>query len=238
MRKIDKRWKPPVKGIDLWQAMNYIELDEVGKDFIYNGYTSSTICYVKGSRPQLEALVKDVCKGLRDPFEKAVALTCFVAQGVKWAGFYAAQKKGKQLKLDRTLTEEQLLDFGFGWCNEQARVLCCLAQIAGIPARLVFSSSPKGKFGHVVTEVLLPNGWMLADQSMGYCFVKGNRPVNAWELLNKPAMTKHFEPIYRKLCQDLTQKLGAELLARDFAMSQAPIPLVGFESLGYCNYFV
>jgi len=236
-RKIDERFKPQVKGIDLWQSMNYIALDDVSRGFIYDRYTSSTLCHVPGSRPMLESIAKKICFRIRDPFKRLVVLTTYVSEEVRWAGYYE-REKGRRLPADRNLTEEQLLKSGFGWCNEQARLLCALAQIAGIPARLVFGSNPEGAYGHVVTEALTPLGWMLIDQSLGFCFAWDGRPVNAWEVWHVPLMAKRFKPIYHSLCNQLEETLGRDILARDFKMALAEHPLRGFESLGYCGYFI
>lgn len=237
IRAIDSRCKPPVKGIDLWQSMNFIDMNDVSRRFIYDCYTSSTICYVRGSRPELENSVTGICRRIQDPFERVVSLTRYVSETARWAGYYEAEK-GKRLRANRNLTEEQILDSGFGWCNEQARVLCALTQIAGIPSRLVFGSNSKNGYGHVVTEVLTPIGWLLVDQSLGFCFIKKKRPANAWEVSHTAFIARYFEPVYRSLCQDLGQKLGIEILTRDFKMAVVENPLKGFESLGYCNCFV
>lgn len=237
MREIDQRFKPPVRGIDLWQAMNYISLEEVGRKFIYDGYTSATICYSPGSRPLLEDAAQRVCGEVRDPFDALARLVEFVSTQVRWAGFYE-KESGRQLPLDRNFTEEQILDSGFGWCNEQARLLCALAQIKQLPARLVFASNSAGGFGHCVTEVLTPGGWILIDQSMGYLFMCDGRPVNAWEVCHIPSTSDYFSPIYREMCRQLEAALGTDILSRDFKMTLVENPLCGFETLGYCSCFV
>jgi hypothetical protein len=40
-----------VVGIDLEQALNYIDMDLVGEEFIYSHYTSRRLFYTRGSRP-------------------------------------------------------------------------------------------------------------------------------------------------------------------------------------------
>ena len=49
MRTIDTSYMPPVGGIDLEQAMNYIALADVSLDFIYDKYTCGRIIYTAGS---------------------------------------------------------------------------------------------------------------------------------------------------------------------------------------------
>lgn len=217
--------------------MNYIALDDVSKDFIDSVYTSATICYEKRSRPVLEDVAKKVLHRTREPFECLDLLARYVAETVRWAGYYEYQT-GRRLPVDRNGSEEEILKSGFGWCNEQARLFCALAQISGIPARLVFGSHGEGRYGHVVSEALTPCGWMLIDQSFGYCFAYEGRPIDAWSAWHDPAMRRHFDPIYRSLCKQLERDLGHDILARDFQMAIAAHPLFGFEKLGYCNYFV
>jgi transglutaminase-like putative cysteine protease len=141
-RKIDQRFKPPVKGIDLFQSMNYIALKDVSVDFIYGNYSSSTICHVPGSRPVLEKLARSLRIRPHNAYRQTAALAKYVAEEVLWAGFYE-RKTGHKLAPDRNMTEEQILRSGYGWCNEQARLFSALTQICGIPSRLVFACCPQ-----------------------------------------------------------------------------------------------
>jgi len=236
-RRIDQRVQPPVKGIDLWQAMNYISLDDVSTDFIYDRYTSKTICYTQGSRPVLEATVKMVCETTRDPFHILLLLMKYVAEEVRWAGFHEREHSFR-LPVDRNFTEEEILLSGFGWCNEQARLLCALSQVSNIPARIVFAGNREGTFGHVVTEALTPKGWMAIDQSLNYLFMHDGNPVNAWEVAHVSSQSQFFAPVYFSLCQQLKSTLGHDLLSRDFKMALSDNPLSGFETLGYCSYCI
>jgi transglutaminase-like putative cysteine protease len=237
IRPIDRRFRPPVRGVDLEQSLNYIALADVSPRFVYDHYTGSRLVYERGSRPVLEKIVRRVVGRRADPLRTVQRLAVYVAKEVPWAGFFA-QRTGKRLPPDRGLTEEQIIRSGFGWCNEQARVLCCLTQIAGVPSRLVFACNARKRYGHVVCETLLPAGWMMVDESFGYCFLMGRRPVRALDVFHKPRVRAHFEPIYRKLCRDLTAVLGLEIMKGSFDMALAPNPLDGFKDLGYCNHFV
>ncbi|MFZ4778204.1 MAG: transglutaminase domain-containing protein [Terrimicrobiaceae bacterium] len=236
-RKIDRRFKPPVKGLDLWQAMNFIDLEDVSLEFVNDSHTSSTPCHVKGSRPVLEKLAQRFCSRKGSALSRVVSLAGYVAATVRWAG-WLEKERGRRLDGDRNFSEEQVLRSGFGWCNEQARVFCTLAQLCGFPARLVFASNKKERCGHVVSEVLVRGKWMLVDQSFGYCFFNKGRPVGSWEVYHRPAMARYFRPIYRSICARLEKDLGREILSRDFRMALMENPLGGFDSLGYCNHFV
>ena len=237
MRAIDKRFMPRVKGLDLEQSLNYVDLADVTEGFIYDRFTGARLPYEKGSRPALEAVAKRLTAGARTPMEKVERLTAFVANEVKWAGFYT-QATGKPLPPGRDLDEEELILSGYGWCNEQARVLCALTQVLGIPSRLVFGCHAKKRYGHVVTEVLLPEGWMLIDESLGYCFRMRGKPVRAGRVWNDPKTRAHFRPIYKKMCADLIGVLGLKVLKGSFDMALGPDPLDGFSSIGFHNHFV
>ena len=236
-RKIDQRFRPRVSGIDLWQAMNYIALKDVTTDFIYNAYTSSVLGYVPGSRPGLERLARKVAAGVRSSEAAVDALVRHVAREIRWAGFYE-QQEGRRLPADRNLSEERIAASRFGWCNEQARLVCALAIVSGIPARLVFGSNAVRRYGHVVCEALTGKGWMLVDPSLGFCFMRAGQPVNAWAVYHDSSMRRYFAPRYRALCRRLEADLGRDLLERSFAMAITTNPLNGFRDLGFCNHFV
>lgn len=237
VRPIDQRFRPPVGGIDLVQSLNFIAVDDAGAAFCYDHYTGSRLAYKPGSRPELERIARRVAASARSPFEIVQALNEFVAKEVEWAGFYE-KKNGKPLPPNLALTEEQLIAQRAGWCNEQARVLCCLTQVLGITSRIVFACNRACTYGHCVTEVLLPDGWLMLDQSFGYAFMMNGKPVRAVDVFQDSAKRAHFEPIYKKMCDDLKTDLGAPLLSRAFGMSISANPLDGFEMIGFHNHFV
>jgi len=236
-RPIDKRYMPAVGGIDLVQALNYINISESSLDFCYDYYTSARLAYKSGARPELERVATRVTANCATVEEKVDALNTFVAKDVAWAGFFE-KRTGKRLTTNLALSEEKLIEQKAGWCNEQARVLCGLTQVVGIPSRIVFASNKAVTYGHCITEVLLPSGWLMLDQSFGYAFKMRGEPVRAYDVFNDPDKRAYFEPIYKKMCDSLKKELGEELLARDFAMSMAPNPLDGFGAIGFHNHFV
>lgn len=236
MRTIDTRYMPAVGGIDLEQSLNYIALADVSLDFIYDKYTSGRLIYAAGSRPVLEAIAAGLVGGIADELEKIDKLTKFVAEKVPWAGYYHLAM-GHKLACNRNLNEEDLIASGYAWCNEQARLLCTLTQIIGITSRLVFAGARKGG-GHVVVEVLTAKGWLLADQSFGYLFINNGKIVDAYNVWHNKKNHDYFKPVYKKLCAQLTRKLGQTILKDEFSMSQMTNPLDGFEILGYHNYYI
>ncbi|MEI8248415.1 MAG: transglutaminase-like domain-containing protein [Lentisphaerota bacterium] len=236
MRTIDTRYMPAVGGIDLEQSLNYIALADVSLDFIYDKYTSGRLIYAAGSRPVLEAIAAGLVGGIADELEKIDKLTTFVAEKVPWAGYYHLAM-GHKLACNRNLNEEDLIASGFGWCNEQARLLCALTQVVGIPSRLVFAAARKGG-GHVVVEALTSNGWLLIDQSFCYLFINNGKIVDAYNVWHNKQNRNYFESGYKNLCAKLTKDLGEAILKDEFSMSQMSNPLDGFEILGYHNYFI
>lgn len=236
-RPIDRRFQPPVKGVDLEQALNYIALADVGRRFVEERFTASRLPYIRGNRPVLDRLARRVAGRGATPLQVAQRLATFVATKVPWAGFYE-KHRGRRLPTDRGLSEEAIIRSGYGWCNEQARVYCALTQAAGLVSRLVFAANPAKRYGHVVCEVLLPGGWMLVDESFGFCFRMRGRSVNAGDVSHDPKVRAHFTPIYRKMCRELTATLGEKIMRGSFDMALAPNPLDGFKDLGFCNHFI
>ena len=236
MRTIDTRYMPSVGGVDLEQALNYIALADVSLDFIYDKYTAGRMIYTVGSRPVLEGIVAKLVGGTADELERIEKLSRFVSKEVAWAGYYH-RAMGRRLAYNRNLDEEGLIASGYAWCNEQARLLCALTQIIGIPSRLVFASARNGG-GHVVAELLTSKGWLLVDQSFGYLFINKGEVTDAYNVWHNKGNREYFEPVYKELCAKLTGDLGAEMLKDEFSMSQMPEPLDGFEVLGYHNYFI
>ncbi len=234
VREIDRRGPEKVVGIDLVQAMNFIKLNDVSVDFIYNRYTSSTLVYKSSSRPRLEEVSKEITKDCPDQIGKVRALAQFVATKVRWAGYYQ-MRTGQRLAPDRNMTEEQLIESGDAWCNEQVRVMCALTQVIGITSRMVFADNPKyGSYAnHVVTEVLLSTGWMMVDQSLGCCFAMDDKPVRAVDVLGD----KDLAMLYKGCCAKLKHDLG-NTYSDTTCFFYTEDPLLLFKNLGFYNYFI
>jgi hypothetical protein len=58
-------------------------------------------------------------------------------------------------------TEEQVIAKGSDWCHEVARVCCALAQVAGVPARIVYTFGRED--GHAIVEAFADGAWTLVD---------------------------------------------------------------------------
>lgn len=234
-RPIDNRFVPAVTGIDLEQALNYIDVDDVGESFAYERYTSRHLFYTAGARPELETAAASAVGSRSEAGDQIRALAHWVAGEVKWAGYYQ-KETGSRLPPDRNLSEESLIHSKYGWCNEQARVFCLLAQVVGIPSRLIFASNPARSYGHCIAETLTDQGWMAVDPSFGFCFEMDGDPVRACDIFRDPDARSHFESAYRTLCRNLRAELGPDMDS-DFAMAVADNPLDGFSAIGVHNYF-
>lgn len=127
--------------------------------------------YVPGSRPELEGIVERIAGGQRESFAKVAALTRWCsriprnypsAEASTAAGFY-----GDFSSFQWGGDEAAVIAKGSPWPQELARVLATLAQISGVPARLVFLYRDGSRDGppemHSVVEAWLPGDWTVFD---------------------------------------------------------------------------
>lgn len=155
------------KGIDKYQANHFIFYRPETAEFLYHDYTPTDLNYRRGTRPLFEKLVAGHTRPTMSPKEKALALLKAMPQIIRHPG--VPPRYAPELRPDRALTDEGLVESGAGWCNEQARVYIRLCQAAGIPARMIFlfyAHPSLGKWGgHVVSEFYADGHWSFADTS-------------------------------------------------------------------------
>ena len=189
-------------GVDIEVIDDQVALNAKTAEYLYSAYTPREIRYEKCSRPMLEAIVREHVRETMSGREKALALMRRVRdnrdRGLASPHlFYGGH-------------EEDLLRRGALMCNEVSRLLVCLCQIAGLPARLHCSHIS----GHMMSEVLMDEKWGWIDAMKGMAPVKENgEPASAWELTQNP---KLFERQPRSFWDDVrppTTQLGQE--ARD-----------------------
>jgi transglutaminase-like putative cysteine protease len=234
-KPIKDRFVPPVAGIDLEQALNYTDSDGLDLAWFYQSFTYPRVYYKPGSRPFLEKLVWEQTKPDAPPMAKLRACLALVTS--RMPHYILLGYKGAT---DRAMTEEDLLRSGHGWCNEQARVLVALTQIAGLPSRLVFAQSRDGQIGHVVTEVYVERKWVLVDQTEGLIFVrKDGSPLNVLDFRTDPTLWRETDALYK------AQQQRNRALAKDksywdtgHGIARREHPLDLFECVGYHNYFI
>jgi transglutaminase-like putative cysteine protease len=126
-KNIQDRFVPPVAGIDLEQALNYVDSEGIDLAWFYRSFTCPRVFYKVGSRPFLEKIVWEQTKPDAPPMDRLQACVAYVANRMP---HYI--RLGYNGATDRALTEEDLLRSGHGWCNEQARVLVALTQISEV----------------------------------------------------------------------------------------------------------
>src|SRR5690606_3986278 len=105
-------------------------------DYLYSDFTPFEQPYVRGSRAYLERIVDAVTAGITGERDKALALLDW-CRDIPFTYTRGAWLAGGQSAGDvfHGGAEEEVIRKGSGMCNEQARVLGILAQIAGLPSR-------------------------------------------------------------------------------------------------------
>ena len=156
----------PVGGIDRQQTQGMIRLCPETEAALYSSYSPTRVRYKRGSRPRLEAIVKS--------FDAPTPLGR-VKQAIAWTNEHVKHPHlVRNLVPDRAMTEEQLIDSGIGWCNEQSRVFIGLCEAMEIPARVCFLFHSNLRCGHTATEVFLENRWAFVDVTFDIVVRKPN----------------------------------------------------------------
>lgn len=146
----------PVKGIDREQTQGMVRLCEETSAALYESDFSPThVHYRKGSRPTLERIVATFDG--KTPRERVMQAVEYVTKTVVHPHLV------RMLVPDRGMSEEQLIESGIGWCNEQTRVFIALCEVMGIPARVCFVFHENIRCGHTCAEVYLDGRWAYVD---------------------------------------------------------------------------
>lgn len=164
-------------GVDVEVIDDQLILNQRTVDYIYSEFTPLEIKYVPGSRPMLEAVVREQVREGMSEREKALALMRRVRDN---------QDHGlARPNLFSGGDEEELLKRGALMCNEVSRLFACLCQIAGLPARLSCAHIS----GHMMSEVLTEGKWSWIDSMKGVAAVNDrDEPASVWELVQDPAL--------------------------------------------------
>jgi hypothetical protein len=127
------------------------------------------------------------------------------------------------------MTEEQLIDSGRGWCNEQCRVFIALCEVMEIPARLCFLFHANGKTAHTATEILLDGKWSFADVTFGVriacpdgSFAEGRELQRAYREVAHRYYKTPLTEYYRNREPPIDLTRGGDML----------------DSIGICNYLI
>lgn len=163
---------------------------------LYADYTPLDQPYRRGDRPFLERVVAEVTGGLESDFDKAVAL-------MDWVRDLPRTYPNPDGDVFHGGSEEEVIRKGSNMCNEMARVLIVLAQIAGIPSRYIGHmvpfdfDRPETGSGHGVTEMYIDGAWSYFDVRGRYFLTDAGRPASTWELINDPDLIdRQDEDVY------------------------------------------
>jgi len=169
-----------------WQiGQGCILLCSATRDHLYSDFTPLELQYRPGSRPVLEQILQDRIRAqdCRSQRELALAIMRFVRdlpgdpRDPMDLPYYGG-------------SEEDVIEKQSGLCNEQARVLIVLAQIAGLPARYV---------GHIpgdhgTTEIYVDGGWAYFDVRGQYFIKPDGRLASFAEIKQNPALIESQSP--------------------------------------------
>ncbi|MHC4873260.1 MAG: transglutaminase-like domain-containing protein [Planctomycetota bacterium] len=168
-----------------------ILLNEETADYIYSDFTPLTIDFKKSSRPVLEGVIEKICKPEMSEREKVFAILQYSYQDFKEE---FGVPEGVHCILNAR--EEEILTTGGGQCEDRSRLIICLAQIAGLPARSVASYghlNDKNEIcgGHAILEIYLEGKWSFFDSLRTfYCLNPDNSIASLWELACNPALAE------------------------------------------------
>lgn len=180
-------------------TVDYVLFDQayvLSKDtqaYFYSDAYPQTCGYVKGTRIHLEQLVDSLIAHCTTQREQALAILKFVRDiPVNYFSPSGDVFHGG--------SEEEVIRKGSSMCNEQARVLIVMAQIAGIPARYIGHMTeydfddPKSGSGHGVAELCVDGKWAYMD-IRGIYFEKENSELaSTWEVIEDPSLIDKQAP--------------------------------------------
>jgi len=155
---------------------------------LYAQFTPLVQPYAPGTRPFLEAIVREVTAGYASQRELALAL-------LDWCRDIPFRSPPPGGTPFHGGTEEEVIRKSSDMCNEKARVLGILAQIAGIPSRYVGHMVPiwdyddeRQNTGHGVNELYLEGQWAYFDTSGKYYLKPDGRMASTWDLIEDPSL--------------------------------------------------
>jgi len=151
-----------VAGIDREQAHSMVRLCPETEATLYGtGFSPRRIRYRAGTRPLLEPIAARLAGA--SPRESAQAVMAWTAHNVVHPHVTGP------LAPDRALSEEELIESGLGWCNEQARVFIALCEVMEVPARVCFLFHANLRSGHTTAEALVDGRWAWFDVTFNLC---------------------------------------------------------------------
>lgn len=217
----------PVRGIDRLLSCSKIRLAAETERYLYSEYSPTEVRYRAGGRPGLEAIAGEIF-GRPPRVDKAAIrkLVAWVLDNVKHVAAI-----DHPTPADRALPEEEIIASGWGWCNEQARVLVALAQTVGVPGRLVGIYNSEKPKGHMTTELYVEGKWSWICATSG-CIV--TLPDGAWasvaEIWGDPEVRALFAVEWERCDNIWNAAYGKPPSEGD--------PAAVFGGAGIVNYFI
>lgn len=138
--------------------------------------------YIENNDPEIENLVRDLCKGISDEKAMLERIFNYVRDDIEFAF----------LKEADDLTATQVLEYGKGQCNNKSILFHTLLKSAGLKSRIHFSSIKKeihfglfrglvyklmpNEISHSWVEVKIDGGWIVIDNYINDLkFYKGGK---------------------------------------------------------------
>jgi len=162
-----------------------VGLDARSAPRLYDSRRRPTSSYHSGTRPQLEA----AAWALRESDPEAT-----IAAIAKRTSSLADRAPHRIEALRFGGSEEAILDRGSDWCADVARVAAALAQVAGIPSRIVqLADIARPYSGHTVIEAFRGRRWGCVDSRTGVVYLDPRgQPASTWDLIRHPAWISRY----------------------------------------------
>lgn len=199
-----------VRGIDRYQANQFVVYRPETARFIYGPYTPVKVEYVEGTLPGYEAAVAKYATGCTGQSDRAVALLTRAMPAL--TRHPTMPPCGPGVKPDRGLLDEPLLAGRLAWCNEQARIFARLCQVDGIQARIVHLFFSDKRTGHTVVEFHADGRWCMADASWFTVFPgPDGKLLSAAQCHDGGEGQKHLGIAYHRRMRELLKLSDEEL---------------------------
>jgi hypothetical protein len=205
---------------------------------IYSQFTPLEQPYTSGTRVFLEKIVDKVTAGLSGEREKAIALMDWVRDIPIIYGRSGRSFSEGGSEAFHGGTEEEVIRKGSTMCNETARVLCILSQIAGIPSRyighmtLINYDDPRSGTGHGVCELYIEGAWAYFDIRGRYFLKSDGKIASAWDLVQDPSLVEKQSEEVRS---HMFSKMGHEHVGRFYHASSVHV-VVNYLTADHAKY--
>ena len=152
--------------------------------YLYRDYTSLAITYTTSRRPELERHLRSIGAD-RGSIEEKVNAIVGLCRGLTET---AANRTEDDLLFGGT--EEEVIQRGSDWCTDLARVACVLAQVAGLPSRIVFLANTASAYsGHAIVDIHRNSVWGAVDSTNTIVYQRSDgMPVSTWEIISEPPL--------------------------------------------------